>query len=417
MTVKTAHTKRAAELEIQHLKQKLRRVLAANARLRAEKRALLTRTQRTRSASPCGPCGSDSGYGSEENFLPLLCPFTHEWVGELVVPGDDDPRESTSEWGSESDVDDRTELISEEGEWEGDEEAPPEEEVDAPGGGFTWLDMGEAGAQPDWVDPAELPPPESPDPWASTDTNDLEESEESGDLTALQHLETSTRLRDRAFYSTPPGHAALPLEAQQALMESARSHARHALYNALGKYWPTGQTQYYLHGPLAVRFGREELNESVGYEASHRVAKGLNNGTDPMRIEEPLNATIGLRNALCHQEFLFSYRVDELMSFAQALCCALGDEERAMGVREARDRLQGLVEESFGEMERCEPLVRVSEPHHQEVFRLVEDQLREEWMEAGLVKKHGVEVVRLAREWAKRFSKPGREREGFEAEM
>lgn len=386
MTITMAQPK-YQELENKRLKLVIKKLHLEIAMLKAEKRG----------RSPRRP---DSAYGSERSCSPSPSPFSPSASrSSSPVPTQqwEDSTESGFTW-----IDDQVKQPD----W-----TDPEPEGESQESGFTWTND-EQVKQPDWIEPVVDGSPEnSSDPWAWTESPESEPIVET-EMTALERLEESSRLRERGFYSTQAGQVDIPLVAQQGLMEVARSHARDALWESLGKYWPEGQVRHYFHGPIAVRYGREELNLTVGSEASARIARGM--GVESSKIEYALDDVIRLRNALSHQEFISSSMIDELMSHAQRLACALGDEERALKIRTARDELQQQAKAAHEVMVTCEPLLRAPAPHHQEVFYRMRHELEESWREPQLNKKHGCDVVRAGKEWVVRYSRPGEERPNWQ---
>ncbi|KAI8625594.1 hypothetical protein F5Y19DRAFT_479518 [Xylariaceae sp. FL1651] len=112
-----------------------------------------------------------------------------------------------------------------------------------------------------------------------------------------------------------------------------------AIFDVAQKEWPRSQNLHFQDGAHLVRLGRDELMQWIGEYPSQELAV---NGYSASTIYHTLLDVVPLRNAISHpngHELRDAAHLDWLLRLGQDVTVKLGDNNRALKVREIRDVL------------------------------------------------------------------------------
>ncbi|KAK5165575.1 uncharacterized protein LTR77_009104 [Saxophila tyrrhenica] len=158
-------------------------------------------------------------------------------------------------------------------------------------------------------------------------------------------LESTTRLNDQEYYGTRSQVCAVPVDVQLGLMRAALELAQEALWYYLRKHWPHIQRRLYPESPKEVKFGRDELADSLGQYYTKKSTLAFCNTL--CICSSVTNSMADLRNATYHFRSIPTSWVDSHMQSAQAMAIEVLDEARATKVRQLRDDLQAESTKAF----------------------------------------------------------------------
>ncbi|KAK4494487.1 hypothetical protein PRZ48_014785 [Zasmidium cellare] len=233
------------------------------------------------------------------------------------------------------------------------------------------------------------------------------------DPNQIQALNDRTRLWDLKFYDTPAGQVHLRFTNQLQFLKKAHVHAQDALWHGLRQKDPEAQKFYYRHGPRSVKFGREEIDKSIG----------TTTGKLSSSVHSDIYSLVELRNAIAHPRTARLQRLDHLMQHAQSLACSIGDEKIAVKVRQLRDEMQRQATRVHKAIVAYEPYCHLPNPrveplHHQELFGEVSDELSRSYgNHEKVIARFGPEVVRVVKQWETKHIKPGDDDPEYTANM
>jgi hypothetical protein len=127
----------------------------------------------------------------------------------------------------------------------------------------------------------------------------------------------------------------VPAGTQHRIMKVVHVLAQEALWEALYEHWPQVVLELYPEGPETVRFGNQELLDTI-YKYTN-----LTNTNECCRCVHSCikYGQTYLRNAVCHPHARGTWIIDRELRQAQKLAVSVLDERRAYKIRQLRDEL------------------------------------------------------------------------------
>lgn len=209
------------------------------------------------------------------------------------------------------------------------------------------------------------------------------------DLLELHTLPFKTRLDQDSWPNNEPvKHFSIDASLQYTIMQRGLDIAKQTVWFFLEHNHPGKCRAAFPGGWVDVRFGRTELNRSIGDENAIYSPDWRGRRTWSYRQNQPelvhasIYDLIRFRNAICHYSTgscVGLLTVDEWLKDVQKLAIQLYDEKRALAVRELRDELRQAVADATADIEALEPLNMLPfagyrwEASHEAMFELVHD--------------------------------------------
>lgn len=213
------------------------------------------------------------------------------------------------------------------------------------------------------------------------------------DLLELHTLPFKTGLYHNSWPNDEPVQDfSINARLQNTIMQRGLDIAKQTVWFFLQHNHPSKCRAYFPGGWVDVRFGRKELNRSIGEEdapsspdwSGCRTWRYRQN--QPELVQAMIYDMISFRNAVSHYS-TGSYSgllvIDGWLEDVQRLAIELYDEERALAVRQLRDELRQAVADTTAAIEVLEPLAMLPfakyrwEASHEAMFRLVNDYMYE----------------------------------------